>query len=163
MTADPPPASHLLEDVLERPFEFHERPVPTPAEHRPKWRTALLVLVLGACHGRRASWHQLHVLSWACRSRANQEAFYRLASGHGELGEVVVRYDPALDRAIDLALHDGLLMRRSGEAFGLTGRAQQVLDWLQHGDVLTEEKEFLTRVRPVTQTLVDALISGRSR
>src|SRR5438105_2303354 len=110
--ADQSQPTPLLEQVLDRPFEFSEQPVPTPAEYRPKWRTALVVLLVGACYGRRASWHQLHVLGWACRSRANQEAFERLKAGEGELGDTVVRYDPALDRAIDLALYDGLLERR---------------------------------------------------
>lgn len=147
----------LLERVLERPFEFRERPVPTPAEYRPKWRAALIVLLLGACRGRRASWHQLHVLSWACRSHGNQKAFERLKAGEGQLGDVVVRYDPALDRAIDLALFDNLLERRSGDVLGLAPRGLGVLAELERTDVLIAEKDFLKRVTPVTQTFVDSL------
>ena len=153
----------LLERVLERPFEFREQPVPTPAEYRPMWRTALVVLLVGACRGRRASWHQLHVLNWACRSRANQDAFERLKAGEARLGDAVVRYDPALDRAIDLALYDGLLERRSGDALGLAPRGLAALSELQSADVFIGEEEFLARVSPVTQTFVDSLVPRRAR
>lgn len=161
MTAERLHASQFLESVLERPFDFREEPVPTPAEYRPKWRTALVVLLLGACHGRRASWHQLHVLNWGCRSRTNQEAFERLKAGEGRLGDSVVRYDPALDRAIDLALFDGLLERRSSEALGLAPRGLDTLAKLRETSVLSDEKEFLKRVSPVSQTFVDSLVPRR--
>src|SRR5437867_13446212 len=97
-------ASDLMARVLDRPFTFREQPVPTPAEYRPKWRTALLLLLIGSCHGRRARWYQLHVLNWAARHPANQHAFERLQSGEARLEDAIVRYDPSLDRAIDLAL-----------------------------------------------------------
>src|SRR5713226_9500909 len=100
--------STLLTEVLERPFGFGERPVPTPAEYRPKWRTALVVLLVGACHGKRASWNQLHMLNWAARSKETRAAFERLRAGEARLEDAIVRYDPSLDRAIDLALFNGL-------------------------------------------------------
>jgi len=155
--------SELLAQVLERPFQFRERPVPTPAEYRPKWRTALVVLLVGACYSRRASWHQLHVLNWACRSHANQAAFERFKVGEPRLDDAVVRYDPALDRAIDLALFDGLLERRSGDVLGLSSRGLTALNELQHANVLVGEKEFFARVSPVSQTLVDSLVPRRGQ
>lgn len=161
--ADPEHPSPLLERVLERPFEFRERPVPTPAEYRPKWRTALVVLLIGSCYGRRASWHQLHVLNWACRSRANQASFERLKTGDAQLGDMVVRYDPALDRAIDLALFSSLLERRGGDVLGVAPRGLAALNGLQDADVLTVEKAFLNRVAPVSQTFVDSLVPRRNR
>ena len=148
----------LINEVLDRPFEFGERAVPTPAEYRPQWRTAVVVLLIGACRGRRASWHQLHVLNWASRSQRNQAAFERLRAGEARLDDAVVRYDPALDAAIDLALFDGLLERRSGEVLGLSPRGLHVLNKLRDADILSAEKEFLNRVAPVTQTFVDGLV-----
>src|SRR5437588_171584 len=161
--ADQRHATQLLERVLERPFEFRERPVPTPAEYRPRWRTALVVLLIDACHGRRASWHQLHVVNWACRSLTNQQAFERLKAGEADLSDSVVRYDPALDRAIDLALFDGLVERRSGEVLGLSPRGLAPVVKLETADVLVLEREFLNRVSPVSQKFVDSLVPRRPR
>jgi hypothetical protein len=155
--------TQLLESALERPFGFREQPVPTPAEYRPKWRTALVVLLIDACYGRRASWHQLHVLNWASRSRTNQQAFERLKAGQAELGGAVVRYDPALDRAIDFALFDGLVERRSGEVLGLSPRGLATLVKLERLDVLAPEREFLDHVSPVSQRFVDSLVPRRPR
>jgi hypothetical protein len=155
--------TELLIHALERPFTFTERAVPTPAEYRPQWRTSLVVLLVGACWGKRASWHQLHVLSWASRSSANQAAFQRLRDGQPQLDDVVVRYDPALDAAIDLALYDNLLERRGGDTLGLTAHGIQVREQLLANEVLESEKTFLSRVSPVSQTLVDGLIPRVAR
>jgi hypothetical protein len=94
--------SELAKRVLDRPFTFHEQPVPIPAEYRTRWRVALLLLLMGACRGHRARWHQLHVLNWASRTTANEHAFERLKNGESRPEDAVVRYDPSLDRAIDL-------------------------------------------------------------
>jgi hypothetical protein len=155
--------TELLVEALERPFTFTERAVPTPAEYRPQWRTSLVVLLIGACWGKRASWHQLHVLNWASRSSANQAAFQRLRVGQPLLDDVVVRYDPALDAAIDLALYDNLLERRSGETLGLTARGTEVRKQLLANDVLEAEKSFLNQVSPVSQSFVDGLIPRVTR
>src|SRR5260370_9697826 len=151
--------SELIERALERPFTFREQPVPTPAEYRPKWRIALIVVLIGSCYGRRASWHQLHVLNWASRSLANQAAFERLKNGRGRPDDAVVRYDPVLDRAIDLALFGKLIERRgSGDVFALSERGLLLLNEIHRHDVLSSEKAFLQRVAPVTQTFVDSLV-----
>ncbi len=149
----------LIARVLDRPFTFREQPVPTPAEYRPKWRVALIVVLIGSCYARRASWHQLHVLNWASRSSANQAAFERLKSGQGRPDDAIVRYDPVLDRAIDLALFAKLVERRgNGDVFALSERGSRLLDQLRRRDLLSAEKRFLERVAPVTQTLVDSLL-----
>ena len=153
----------LLNEGLERPFSFVERAVPTPAEYRPQWRTSLVVLLVGACWGKRASWHQLHVLNWASRSSANQAAFERFRGGEPRLDDVVVRYDPALDAAIDLALYDGLLERRSGEVLGLSARGEQAREQLLAIEVLESEKDFLSVVGPVSQNFVDQLVRRGAR
>jgi hypothetical protein len=150
--------TNLLLEAIDRPFSFIERAAPTPAEYRPQWRTALVVLLVGACYARRASWHQLHVLSWASRSAANQAAFERLRAGTARLDDAVVRYDPALDAAIDLALFDRLLERRSGEVLGLAPRGSAAREHLLKSEVFHDERAFLGRITPVTQSFVDGLI-----
>jgi hypothetical protein len=154
--------SVLLEQALDRPFTFQERAVPMPAEYRPRWRTSLLVLLLGACHGARASWHQLHFLSWTSRSTANQEAFLRWKNGEPRLDDALIRYDPSLDRAIDLALFDGLIERRTGDVLALTAHGKQVLKELKHASVFEAEQQFLSGISPVTQGLVDSLMKASS-
>lgn len=152
----------FVHQALDRPFDFREEPVPVPAEFRPKWRTALVVLLVAACHGRRSSWHQLHVLSWACRSKSNQDEFERVRAGNREPDDVVVRYDPALDRAIDLALFSGLLERRGGDVLALSPLGRVAVEQLEGSEVLVNEREFLVRVRPVSQTFVDSLVPRRA-
>ena len=153
--------SELAKRVLDRPFTFHEQPVPIPAEYRTKWRVALLLLLLGACRGRRARWHQLHVLNWASRSTANEHAFERLKNGESRPEDAVVRYDPSLDRAIDFALFARLLERHGGDVLALSARGLNVLEALRAHNILSREKAFLSRVAPVSERLVDSLLARK--
>lgn len=151
--------SPLLERLLDAPFTFTERPVPTPAELRPQWRTTLVCLIVDACWGKRASWHQLHVLNWATRSPVTRATYERLHQLQARPDDVVVRYDPSLDRAIDLALGERFLERKGGDIVALTARGKGVVARLSGEDALVEEKRFLGQVRPVTQAFVEQLLA----
>jgi hypothetical protein len=76
--------------------------------------------------------------------------------------DVVVRYDPSLDRAIDLALGNGLLMRRGGGILALTGTGKSFVELLGNSNVLKTERDFLSDVRPVKQAFVEQLLPGRA-
>lgn len=155
----PIPRSPLLSRLLDAPFTFTERPVPIPAELRPQWRITLVCLIVHACWGKRASWHQLHVMNWATRTAVTRATYERLHQLQAKPDDVVVRYDPSLDRAIDLAAGEGLLERRGGETLVLTQAGTRLVDLVSAGDALGEEREFLARVRPVKQGFVEQLLA----
>lgn len=157
----PQPPSSLLERLLDAPFTFTVRPVPTPAELRPLWRAALVCELVDACWGKRASWHQLHVLNWAARSAATRAVYERLHQLQARPDDVVFRYDPSLDHAIDLALGERLLERRGGDVLALTDAGKALLNAIRGADLLTEERSFFERVRPVKQSFVEQLLARR--
>src|SRR5713226_491637 len=94
----------ILSQALRIRFEFKRRPVAITADFRPQWRVALLVLMLEKCWGRRATLGQLHVINWALRSRENLSNFLQQIEGHFRPGKALVRFEPSLNRAIDLAV-----------------------------------------------------------
>jgi hypothetical protein len=120
---------------------------------------ALVCLIVDACWGKRASWHQLHVMNWASRTPLARATYERLHQLQAKPDDVVVRYDPSLDAAIDLALGERLLERRGGETFALTDPGKEVVKSVSDNGALAEEREFLVRVRPVKQSFVEQLIA----
>lgn len=132
---------------------FTVRPAPLPARLRPARRTALVLLYLNKCRGQRATQLQLHALDTAVEDAAAREAL----SGHLRgLGiDPIIRYDPALLRAVDLAVGFGYARWERGDRLLLTDIGRDALDALLSQDVLSAEKAALAAIPGrLTQTAV---------
>jgi hypothetical protein len=147
-------------EELDVPFEFVERPAPLGADMRPAWRIAVLVLVLRKCWGNRATIRQLHVLNWAIRTPEAREAFLQIINGELPPDKATVRFEPSLQRALALAAAEKLCVR-VGDKIQLATKGEVLAQsLLAESNVLTDEKEFLDKIRgKITQQRVDALLS----
>lgn len=105
-------ANATMEKVLDSPFTFNARSRPISCELRPVWRLHVLMLLLDQCRGSQASLEQLHVLNWAARTPETRAAFLEFLKGKRTPSQIVVRYDPSLNRAVHFAFAEGLVRRR---------------------------------------------------
>lgn len=146
-------------------FTFTVRSEPIPAELRPEWRISLLLLLLlRAGRGGSMSLKKAHVLSSAIRTAEARERLLRMLDGNRYLDDVPVRVDPSLNRAIDYAIAEKVIVTEvrsntcilkllpSGEAI-----ATQVY---AASDCMQIEKEFANRLRGnLTNEKVDELLN----
>ena len=104
------PNNQKLLDSIRADFVFHLRPVALPADLRPEWRISVLIMAMSKC-GRagKMSLKKAHVVNWAVRDQSTRDTFLRMISGNRQLEDVVVRFDPAFNRALDLAAGEGLV------------------------------------------------------
>lgn len=96
----------LLDELLEHEFTFQPRPKAIPCEIRPVWRMYAVALMVEKCWGSKASFEQLHVLNWAMRTRESRSAFLQFLDGKRSPNQTIVRFDPALNRAVQFAFAD---------------------------------------------------------
>ncbi|HUC91983.1 MAG TPA: hypothetical protein VMS09_08140 [Paenibacillus sp.] len=138
-----------LFDFLDIPFTFQKRPVAIPADLRADWRIGILVLILNiSCRGSRASIIKLHVMNWAIRSNQGTELFLKLCAGQVSPESIIVRFEPWLNRAIDLALAEGILRRVDGDRVELTPSGTiMAKEILGNKECFAKEKEFLHGLR----------------
>lgn len=101
--------TELVGDFDDLQFRLRQRNASISADMRPIWREALICLVVYFCHAKKCSIEQLHVICWALRSESNMSQFSRMLQSRGIPEEPVIREDPALDRAVRLALGETLL------------------------------------------------------
>jgi hypothetical protein len=156
--------SENLKQLLDVPFTFAQRPKPVPGSLRPAWRIPAILLLVRKCRGARASLEQLHVLNWAIRDAHGRQTFTSFWRGEIEPDQAVVRFEPALNRAIDLALGLRLLIWTDAKRLTLTEEGHELLGEIdEDDDVLTEEKSFLQSLpSSITQTGIDTILR-RSR
>ncbi|MBB1592554.1 hypothetical protein [Achromobacter sp. UMC46] len=160
---------HDIENVfdiseLNVEFVFGRRPIALPGDLRPTWRIGLLMLLLAqCCRQQRSSLTRLHVLNWAMRSEENHENLMALISQQLRPDALVVRFDPAFNRAIDFALGENLVQRVDGSRIELTqqGRAFAA-DVLNTPDVYINEKRLIGAIKQkASETLVENIFGIR--
>ncbi|MBZ7921956.1 hypothetical protein LAC81_09190 [Ensifer adhaerens] len=91
------------------PFTFRERPAPVPGDLRISWRFALNLLILVKSRGKRSSLARLYILNDGTRSFDDADLLGDILVGAAKLGEWRVKVEPALGRALDLMVGEGLL------------------------------------------------------
>lgn len=145
-------------------FSFKRRPISLPGDLRPTWRIGLLAILLTrCCRQQRSSLTRLHVLSWAIRSKENYEDMLALISGDLSPDYLIVRFDPAVNRAIDFAIGEGLMARVDGSRIELTALGKKFSNEI-FGDVnvyATEKSLAASLKQRVSEALVDSIFGAR--
>ncbi|MCW2984109.1 MAG: hypothetical protein JWR63_1679 [Conexibacter sp.] len=118
---------------------------PVPGELRVGWRIPLLLMIVDHCWGGKASWTQIHVLSWALLQRKAPEDTARLLRGDTGIGEQVVGIDPAVNRTVDLAVGAGLLTL-DGRRVALTDAGRTVLTDTASAEAFAVERDLLAQL-----------------
>lgn len=145
---------------LNVPVLFRTRPLAIPGELRPAWRISVVVLLLRkCCRQGRSSLRRLHVLSWATKNSEVQETLIRAIQGEVAPDTILVRIEPALNRAVDFAEGEGLLRKLSAGRVELTGDGKEFADEISKDPiVLGYEKAFMDHLRfEVTEDFVKGM------
>lgn len=150
---------------LDTAFLFRHRPIAIPGDLRTTWKIALVILMLSkCCRGGKSSLTKLHVLNWAMRNPAHRDALRAAAAATIPPDTLLVRFEPSMNRAIDLGIGDGLIRRCGGGNVELTalGRAYAAeIDSDQ--SVLSDEKGFAGSIRNrITEKLINEIFGVRS-
>lgn len=149
---------------LDAAFIFRRRPVALPGDLRPTWRIGLLVLLLSrCCRQQRSSLTRMHVLNWAARSEVNHADLTALIAGRLSPDQLIVRFDPACNRAIDFAIGEGLLKRVDGSRIELTESGKALAEEISNdSEVYVTEKKLADAIKQkASETLVDNIFGAR--
>ena len=141
-------------------FTFRDRPAAVPADMRAGWRMALLLLVIDSCRGQRASLQQVQVLMRAALFSSGQQDFVRAYRGNSDPAALHIRYDPAITRAIDLAVGLDLVCWSSRNRLTLSQRGAKMLhEIVDNDDLLTKERRLLSDLGgKITMARVNKLV-----
>lgn len=155
---------HLLNGIS-ADFVFRARPTSLPPELRPDWRISVLLLILKIT-GRagKASLKKLHVLGWVIRHQSERDAFLQVIAGEVPADSLMIRFDPALNRAVEFAVGSKLLaferLSSGGLNIVLTERGKDSAARIAElHDCLVSEKSFLHRVGKISEAKVENILT----
>lgn len=140
---------------------FTPQPVVPSGDMRSSWRIALLLIILHRCHGKSATVEQLHAFGWAILAEPERETLVAGLAGKIQPEGIVIRFDPAWSRVMDLSVGFGLTEWSTTNRLQLTIRGKEVAQMLWDSpDVLNDEKSFLASQPRLSQSMVARLLGG---
>lgn len=151
---------------LKKPFTFQNTKTPVPADIRPMWRVSIIIIILKvSSKSNRASINKLHFLSSILRSREKMEIFLDVFNNNLHSSNLVVRFDPTLNRAVEIARAEGFVQIESGKTVSMTDKGQEFANKIINDtELFVVEKNYLNNFKPsqLTEKYIDSLIGMKN-
>jgi hypothetical protein len=125
------------------PITFQRRPISIPGDLRPHWQIGVVLLILWNSRKAKASLQKIHIMNWAVRDAERRAALSGYIDGEVGPEDVVVRYEPGLDRALRFAVAEGLVAVVKTNELQLTPKGSEIVQQIEAADCLQPEKHFL--------------------
>jgi len=135
-----------MEELQIKKLSFTKRPIPLPAEYRPMYKIALIVMILKyCCRGESSKLLKLHLFSWALASEKNMKELHEYVTSNFKTDFSVWGIEPALNRALQLAVAENICDIVNGKSYKLTEKGDKFFEMIKADTELFEiEKTFLT-------------------
>jgi hypothetical protein len=124
---------------------------------------ALLLILQLSSRGGKSSLRRLHILNWALRSPRNRAEFEQVREHQQPLFSFQFRFEPALPRAIDLAVAEQFVEWAGENRLQITTKGKRwIADIMKDGSVMFQEREFLKRIgKDVTEAFATEMLNVR--
>lgn len=141
-------------------LSFHRKPMPIYAEHRPLYKIAQVLFVLGlASRGGKSSILRIQLFNWALKETKRMEEIERAAES-GTLEISVWGIDPTLNAAIQFAISEGLIKQETSNVI-ITEKGKDYMELIIEEDVFISEKEFYSKVKKkITESMVSHVVDS---
>lgn len=149
------------QDLIIKKLTFTQRPIPIPADYRPMYKIALLVLILRlCCRAETSTLLKLHLFSWALASDKNSKKVLDFVKSNFQTDFSIWGIEPALNRALQFAIADNICEVVNGKAYKLTEKGFKFYELIK-GDkeLFGKEKAFLNFIgkSKITDSRIDAM------
>jgi hypothetical protein len=150
-----------MKELLIKKLLFNKRPIPLPVEYRPMYKIALIVMILKyCCRAETSNLLKLHLLSWSLVSEKNMKELRNYITSNFQTDFSVWGIEPALNRALQLAVAENICDIINGKNYILTEKGNKFFEMIKADKELFEiEKFFLTFIgkNHITENRIKAM------
>ena len=132
--------------LMTNEINFNSKPDAVPYNYRISYKIAQLCLIISKSCSSKAgcSLVKLHVISNALNTQKYMKALENYVNE--KMGFMLVRFDPAVNRALKYAIADNLIIQLKNGTFKLSGNGKDFVKKIENENLLVEEKLFLNRL-----------------
>lgn len=144
---------NLLDDI--NGIVFDAKPDAVPYNYRISYKVSQLCLIIHKCSIKGCSLIKLHMISYALCSRGGMDALVNFADKKS-IGVPVVRFDPAVNKAIMFAVAGGLICQQKNGSYKLSDKGKTLAIKIDaDDDILVLEKGDLSVLsKKLTETII---------
>lgn len=130
----------ITEDIV-----FEAKPDAVPYNYRVSYKIGQLCLILSMCCRRGGcSIFKLHMISMALYTKDGMRSLIDFSENRLS-SYTLIRFDPAVNRAVKYAMSDGLIFQQANGLFRLTEKGKLFADSIKkEKDILVSEKAFFS-------------------
>ena len=148
-------------ELILKKLSFTQRPIPIPADYRPMYKIALLVLILRlCCRSETSNLLKLHLFSWALTSDKNLIKLREYVTSNFQSDFSVWGIEPALNRALQLAIAENICEVINGKNYKLTEKGFKFYEMINSDkELFNNEKTFLNFIgkTKITDSRIDVM------
>ncbi|NCC86739.1 MAG: hypothetical protein EOM05_02570 [Clostridia bacterium] len=132
--------------ILSNEIEFDAKPEAVPYNYRISYKISQLLLIISLCCRGGCSLIKLNMISIAMCTQKEKKQL--LDFSNDKLVEIpIIRFDPAVNRAMLFAMSDGLVAQQKDGKFKLSVKGKDFVDLIKADDELMRtEKMFLSEL-----------------
>lgn len=142
-------------------LSFTQRPIPIPADYRPMYKIALIVLTLRlCCRAETSNLLKLHLFSWALSSDKNISKLRDYVTSNFQTDFSVWSIEPALNRALQYAIAENICEVVNGKNYKLTEKGFKFYQMISSDtELFDKEKSFLNFIgkSKITDSRINAM------
>ncbi len=141
---------------------FEAKADAVPYHYRITYRVALICIIIGKCCGKKGcSAIKLQMICAATESQKIQTDLFKLIERELVSETTLIRFDPAVTRAINLALYDNLIFRQSNGLYRLSEKGKKLVEAIYcDNDLMQQEKTLFSKLKNrLHEELIDTISS----
>lgn len=149
------------QELIIKKLSFSQKPIPIPADYRPMYKIALIILILRlCCRAETSTLLKLHLFSWALTSEKNLIKLREYVTSNFQTDFSVWGIEPALNRALQLAIAENICEVVNGKNYKLTEKGFKFYEMINaDNDLFDKEKTFLNFIgkSKITDSRINAM------
>jgi hypothetical protein len=140
---------------------FNPKATAVPYNYRISYKVSLICLIIGKCCGKKGcSAVKLQMINAAVSKNDTKRELLELLSKSLTTNEAtLIRFDPAISRAINYAIADDLIYRQANGLFRLTARGKMIVkEVYEDRDLMIVEKELFEKIsNKISEDLINRI------
>lgn len=142
---------------------FNSKASAVPYNYRISYKIALICAIIGKCCGKKGcSAIKLQMINVATTNAKAKQQLFEIIDNPFAFETKIIRFDPAISRAIDLALADEVIFRQSNGLYRLKDKGKLLLNKVYEDDsILVVEKNLLSELsNRLTEDIIDRIANN---
>lgn len=150
----------MEDNFFNKDIVFDSKADAVPFNYRISYKVSLICMIIGKCCGKKGcSAMKLQLINASINSSKRKKELLSLIKGILVSEVTLIRFDPAISRAINYAIADDLIYQQGNGLFRLAGKGKKLIEEIYSDQTLmATEKDFFEELsNKITEEMIEGI------